>query len=149
MTNVNRAEQLAEAVARVLALNNTAKFRQNWDLYKQTTEVSEIKGLFIRMEEDEGYCNIAIIGDGRVVDIEGDDRDGSGDTIVFPFRAVSEVIFHRGSLPSLRRSTGALLIVIARIISREQSGPYWVAKTPEEEEQLMVFARTLVQAVSE
>ena len=148
MTDLNHAGQLAEAIAKVSALPNTTKFRQYWDIYKLTAEVSDIQGLVFRIDADTGYCNIAIVGDGRIVDIEGDDGDGSGNTNIYPLRSVSEVIFHRGSLPSLRRSPGASLMVLLRLVGRDGSGPYWVAKTPEEEELLVGFGRTLVQAVS-
>ena len=148
MTDLNHVDQLAEALARVAALPNTTKFRQYWDIYQLTAEVSEIQGLFIRIDEDAGYCNIAIIGDGRIVDIEGDDKNGSGNTHIYPLMSVGEVLFYRGSLPSLSRSPGASLLVLTKIVGRDGSGPYWPAKNPEEEELLVGFGRALVQAVS-
>ena len=149
MTDLNHVRQLAEARARVSALPNTTKFRQYWDIYELTAEVSDIQGLFIAIDADAGYCNIAIIGDGRIVDIEGDDGKGSGNTHIYPLRSVGEVLFYRGALPSLSRSLGASLLIVTRIVGRDESGPYWAAKNPEEEELLVGFGRTLVKAVSD
>jgi hypothetical protein len=135
-------------MARVSALPNITKFHQYWDIYELIAEVSEIQGLFIRIDEDAGYCNIAIIGDGRIVDIEGDDGNGSGNTHIYSLRSVGEVLFYRGSLPSLRRSVGASLLMVTRIVGRDESGPYWGAKNPEEEELLVGFGQALVKAIS-
>ena len=149
MTHVNRAEQLAEAVATIWGHNGAAAFRQNWETYKQIAEVSEIQGIFFGLDADEGRYNVAIIGDGRIVDIDADDGINSGGTFITSLSSIGQVILLRKSLASIPRSIGASLLLVARFRGTEEIGPYWVAKTPEEEERLLSFARTLVQAVSD
>lgn len=148
MHDLRREEQLADAIARALALNNTGRFREYWELYKQTAEVSEVEDLFFRIEEEAGYCNMVILGDERIADIEGDDGHSSGSLRVYPLSSVSEVILHRGSLPSLRRSQGARLVVLLNLTGQDGAGPYWTALTSEEEHQLTGFARSVIRSIS-
>ena len=147
MANQDRAGQLADAVAIVLALHGT-KFRQCWDLYLQTAEISEIQGLFVRIDEDPPYFNIAIAGEGIVADIEGADGQNPGVVRIYRVSLIREVILHRGSLPSYDHSKGASLMLLLRLVGLDESGPYWAARTQDEEEQLLSFARCLVQCIS-
>ena len=148
MADIDLAGQLAAAAAKLLALNNT-KFREYWELYLQTSETSEIQNLFVRVDEDAGYCNIAVMGAGRIADIEGDDNDNSGSMRVFPLSAVSEITLHRGSIPSLSHSQGASLVILLRLVGLDESVAYWAAHTPDQEAQLLGFARSLVQYISD
>ena len=144
MTN---KEQLDRIVTQGITLHN-AKFRQYWELYKQAAEIPDVEGLFVKIEEEARYSNVAVVGDGRLVDIEGDDSDDSGNLHIYSLGAVREVIIRLGSLPSLPSTKGATLLVVTRLAGQDGTGPYWVAKTPEQEEKLLSFAQCLVQAIS-
>ena len=148
MTNENLAEHLANEVRRILSCGNAGRFRQYWELYKQVAEITAMQGLFIRSDDGAGYFNVAIIGEGRIADIEGDESGGTGAMHVYPLSSVRELALHRGPLPSLPHSQGASLVLLLSLTGQDSSGPYWVAKTPDDEERLLSFSRSLVQLVS-
>ena len=149
MTHQQRAEELAHVVATELDLNENSTFGQYWELYKQTANVSNIEGLFIRTEGRSGYCNVVILGDGRIVDIEVEERARSGGLHIRPLSSVSEVHLHRGSLPQLPYSEGALLVVMLGLTGMDESGPYWAAQTRAQERKLLGFAQALIEAISD
>lgn len=148
MADKDLAGKLAAAAAKLLASNST-NFRQYWELYLQTAETSSIQNLFVRAAEGGGYSNIAIMGNGRIADIEGDDNENSGSLRFYALSTVSEVILHRGSIKSLSRSQGASLVMLIRLGGTDESLPYWAATTPDQEVQLLEFAQSLVQYISE
>ena len=95
-----------------------------------------------------GHCNVAIIGSGLLVDIEGDESSRSGSLTLERLDSITSVSIHAGSLPGLPESRGASLVVIADGVGETDIGLHWIAKTEEEEEHLLKFAQFLVQAIS-
>ena len=96
-----------------------------------------------------GYCNVAIIADGLLIDIEGDDNDNTGNLTFQPLESISAVRVRAEPLRGLDHSRDALLVVLANRVGEEGVGLHWVAKTEEDEERLLAFAKTLVKAISE
>ena len=131
------------------------KFAQYWELYEDTTDIQSIKGFFVRTEplaryySGGGYCNVAIIADRLLIDIDGDDGDNTGSLTFHPLESVSGVEIHAEPLRGLDSSRDALLVVLANQVGEEDIGLHWVAKTEEDEEHLLAFAKTLVKAISE
>ena len=149
--------QLASIVEQAVEQHNLVKFAQYWELYLKTTDVQGIEGFFVTTEVQGhaightvgAYCNVAIIGDGLLIDIEGDDEDNTGSLTFHPLESVSGVEIHAEPLRGLASSRGALLVVIANQVGEEDIGLHWVAKTAEDEEHLLAFAKILVKAISE
>ena len=146
MTNRDQSEKLEERIAEVFALYSTITFRRYWELYKQTAEISEVQGLFVHANPEESYYNVAMIGDGRLVDVEGDDSDNSGGLIIRALDLVSGITFRTRPLEGFPRTQGASLVLLTKLLGETNPGPYWVARNPVEEGRLLGFARSLVQA---
>ena len=148
--------QLNRIVEKAIEDQQLAKFQEYWELYEATIHVTEVQAFFVRSEVQEsavtpnrgGYCNVAIIADGLLIDIEADDSDNSGSLTVQSLKSVSDISIHKGSLKNLSSSRGASLVVLANRIGEEDIGLHWAAKTAEEEEHLLQFAEALVQAIS-
>ena len=132
------------------------KFAQYWELYEDTTDIQSIKGFFVRTKVEDhaldytggGYCNVAVICDGLIIDIEGDDEDKTGSLTFHPLESVSSVEIHAEPLRGLDASRGALLVVLANRVGEEDIGLHWVAKTEQEKERLLKFAQVLVSEIS-
>ncbi len=144
MEGRNQTESLSNIVAGALSHGEFSSFRKYWKLYKQTTPLTEIAGFFFRSEPNEGYFNLAILGEGRVIDIEGDDKENKGNLSVIGTDSVEEVIFRIEPLPNLRNAQNASLTVLLKRTGQGATGPYWAAMTPEEEERLHDFAQRLI-----
>ena len=148
--------QLNRIVEKAIEEQELAKLGEYWELYEATTHVSEVQAFFIRIEAQNsalvlsrgGYCNVAIIADGLLIDIEADDSDNSGSLTVQSLESVSDISIHKGSLQNLSSTRGASLVVLANRIGEEDIGLHWAAKTAEEEEHLLQFAEALVQSIS-
>ncbi len=157
MSTRNFSAQIASIVERAIEVHKLEKFAEYWELYADTADVQSIKGFFVKTEiQDDafgytggGYCNVAIIGDGLLIDIEGNDNDNTGSLTFQPLEAISAVRVRAGSLSGLDHSRDALLVVFVNRVGEEGVGLYWVAKTEEDEEHLLAFAKTLVKAISE
>ena len=149
MTSQPPAQRLKDAIARIFALDTTTEFQGYWELYERTAKVSEIQELFVRIDADTGYCNIAIMGEGRIADIEGNFDGSSGSLHTFPLSSVNDIVFHYGSLPSFSRTRGASLVMLLDLTGQDESGPYWAARTLDEKEQLIEFGRSLVRYISQ
>ena len=156
MSTRDLSAQLNRIVAKAIEEHELESFEEYWGLYEEMAKVNSVKAFFVRIEKQNGrsvlrrgdYCNVAIIGDGLLIDIEADDSDDSGNLFVQPLRSISRVSVQNGPLQNLSHSQGASLVVISSRIGEEHVGPYWVAKTDEEEEYLLKFAQALVQEIS-
>lgn len=140
-----QTESLNSIVADALSHGEFSSFRKYWKLYKQTTPLTEIAGFFFRSEPHEGYFNLALLGEGRVIDVEGDDKENRGNLSVIGADSVEQVIFRIEPLPNLRNGQGASLTMLLKLVGRDITGPYWAAMTPEEEERLHEFAQRLIE----
>lgn len=146
--------QLARIVEEAIEEHNLEQFAEYWELYKSVVHVQNIEGFFVRTEPNlypygsGGYCNVAIIADGLLIDIEGDDSDDTGNLSFHPLESVSGVRIRPGPLHGLEASREALLVVIANRVGEDGIGLYWVAETEEAEEDLRQFVRILLKAIS-
>ena len=151
------SEQLSRIVEKAIEEHELEKFEDYWELFEATANIKEVQAFFLRTEVyrdtvlimgEAAYCNLAIIGDGLLIDIEGDDSDGTGSLTFHSLASVSGVSIHAEPLQNLPSSRGASLVVLANRAGEEDVGLHWVAKTEEEEERLLRFAEALVEALS-
>lgn len=153
MTTKSVAARLKQTVDCAIKEHGLELFAQYWDLYREITSISNVRRFYARTEGQPlytgGYCNVAIIGDGLLVDIEGDDSRRSGGLSVESLDSIAKVTFHVGELPGLPAARGASLVVLAQGVGETDVGLHWVAKTEDEEDRLVEFARELVAAVSQ
>ena len=151
MSSGSPSSQLDQTVERLIRNGRLAMFARYWELYQRTSVITEVQSFFVRTEDGSavgGYCNAAIIGDGLLVDVEGDDRDRSGSLTAHSLDAFDEVFIHDGPLRGLPSSQGARLVVVAELKGQESAGTHWVAKTLAEEDMLLDFAAVLIGAIS-
>ncbi len=155
MSSRDRSEQLTRIVQQSIEEHRFAKFARFWELYESTTDIQRIEAFYIRTEVQDswlipnggGYCNVAIIGDGLLIDIEGDDNNGTGNLTFQTLKSVGAVEIHTSPLQGLHSSQGASLVVLTNS-DEGDIGVHWVAKTEDDEEHLLQFAQTLVRAIS-
>ena len=154
MSTRDRSGQLARIVERAIEEHNLVKFAQYWELYENTADIQSIKGFFVRIERRpysssrRAYCNVAIIGEGLLIDIEGDDNDNTGNLTFQSLESISGVQVRAGPVRGLDSSRDALLVVIANRVGAEGIGLHWIAKTEQDEEHLLQFAKVLVEEIS-
>ena len=88
-------------------------FAQYWELYEETADTSKIEWFYLNVEPQQplkgGYCNVAIIGGGLLIDVEGDDTNHSGSLSLGPLESFSSVAMQKGALPGLSHSQDASL----------------------------------------
>ncbi|MDE2860005.1 MAG: hypothetical protein OYI31_06285 [Chloroflexota bacterium] len=157
MSARERSSQLTRLVERIIEEKQLEKFQEYWELYEETCPVNSVAAFYLRTEaradylgrKSGDYCNVAIIGDKLLVDIEADDSDDSGNLIVQPLRSFSDISIHIGPLRNLESSRDASLVVLANRAGDEEVGLHWVAKTEEDEDHLLEFAKVLIRVVSE
>ena len=154
MSNGDRSDQLAQKVDRVIDENDIPTFEEYWELYEHAADTLNVQAFYLRIDSQSlfggpsRYCNVAILGDGLIVDIEGNDDGRSGRLSLERLDSITSVSIHAGSLPGLSSSQGASLVVLAHRSDESGVGLHWVAKTEEEEKHLLDFAQSLVRAIS-
>ena len=77
MLSIKLARQ-GPRVAELLSGHSLDTFRRYWALYERAVAVQNVQAFYLKIEPEQGYCNFAVVGDGKVVDVEGDDSNGSG-----------------------------------------------------------------------
>lgn len=152
MSGSDNSAHLTRIVEKAIKEHGLNMFAEYWELYKDTAHISSVQRFFVTIDSQQrlsgGYCNVAVMGDGLLVDIEGDDSRSSGSLTVESLASVTRVSIHAESLPGLQISQGASLVLIADSIGQSDIGFHWVAKTEDEEEHLIQFAKSLVSDIS-
>lgn len=149
---MSNRDNLFRIVEKAIEEHGFGTFAKYWELYEETVDVSDVQRFYFTMEPqwhgNGGYCNVAIIGDGLLVDVEGDDTRRSGGLNMQTLDSVTRVSAHAGALPGIPNAQGATLIIMTDRANEHNVGIYWVAKTDEDQERLIQFTSTLVKAVS-
>ena len=145
MSEQPQTVRIDEIASEIISHDRTNMFYNYWSLYKQTAYLSDVKDFFFRSDPEEGYHNLAIIGDGKVVDIEGDDTNHSGNLGIIRLSSVARVFLRLHPFPNLAHAEDASLTLLISLLGQEGTGPYWGAKSSKEEERLRAFSRTLIQ----
>ena len=140
------AEQLEKKVSELIEIYNPSSFRKYWQLYKEAFNVTEVGAFFIKVQPETSYMNVAIIGDGLVIDVEGSDDPEEGAVSAHPLRDIRSIYFRTQALPTLSRSRNASLIVITHLVGTT-GGPYWMAESSTEEKELLAFSRKLAELI--
>ncbi len=148
MADTHRSENLDSVVNHMLSQGPHQTFETYWELYMASAFISEPKGIYFRVSQDSTIRNIAIVGDGKIVDIEADENSDASAISVSPYGAFSEVILHTGLIPTLPRTQKSMLNVLCRLAGSTSLSPYWCAYNEEEAERLRDFAKILIQVVS-
>ena len=149
MPTTNPNDVLVKAIEQVRLLSNTREFFSYWELYREVADIEQVEDIFFHFDVENGFYNVAMLGDGRIVDIVGDHSDGSGGLGVYAPNSIHGVIVRREPLTALRHTKDASLLVVARQAGRDyDESLYWFAKTREQEQQLVKFAQSIVTAVS-
>ena len=148
MVEQDRMQQLDAMVNEILERNKFESFARYWSLYKRTVVPQEAEASYIVYDSDACWCNVAIIHDNKIVDIEGEDGSDVGSLSVTDASRISGVTFRIGPLVGFSRSQGASLVVVTEIVG-STSGRFWVARTPDEEERLVQFTRYMIDLISD
>ena len=148
MTSSDRREQLDSAVEAVLERHKPARFADSWEMASATLGQLPVRGFYINA--DQGYANVAIMTDGLLVDVEGDDEgeDGPGNVSVRALGAVTGVEFFGGPVEDIPESAEALLVMMAYVEGGEAVDLHWIAYTDEERARLLEFGKAVVEAVT-
>ena len=84
------AEQLDSLVACMLSQGSHELFERHWKLYQDSVYISEPEGFYFRSSQDATYCNIAVAGDNRIVDIEADETSSVSSS--GPLRHINQLL---------------------------------------------------------
>ena len=148
MSQPNQSQQLDATVEDLLQHYNPSTFRRYWELYRRAVPLTDIRASFVGVDPATSYYNVAILGDDKLVDIEGDDTGGIGYVGVQSLASIGAIVLREGQIEGFVRSQGASLVVYTRLVGETSSGPYWVARTTPEVDRLTRFATFLVDAIA-
>ena len=135
-------EQLHKVVASIVVEHDLDVLEKHWGLARQALSGHPVRRFYVRAEE--GYANVAILTDGVVADIEGDDTEEEGHFTVYKITSLSRVGFYKEQVPTVPDSEEAELVMTVHITGISDLELYWIAKTEQEAEHLLEFGRTLV-----
>ena len=148
MSDQGATERLEGIVADLFSQGTYESFKECWRLYKETTYIPNLDGFYLSQDIEETYCNLAVVGDSKIVDIEVDEKGEHRNVTVSLCRAYSGIGLSSGSIPTLSRAQDSLLTVFCRVAGSGSIGHYWVAKNEVESTRLREFAKTVIEAIS-
>lgn len=147
MADHDDGSKLETAVDAILAKKELETFAEYWNLAKELIKGVPVRACYART--DGSYVNVAILTDNLVFDIENSTSGATLDGVaVAPINSISTVYFHAGSVQTIPDSEAAQLTVVALRSGAADPGPYWLAKTDSEREDLIHFGRALLNAVN-
>ena len=144
MSRQDLTEQLHKLVDSILVEHDLDVFEEYWGLAKQALSGHPVHRFYVQTEE--GYANVAILTDGVVADIEGDDTEDEGFFTVYRINSLSRVGFYKEQVPTVPDSDGAELVIVANTPG-DHLEFYWIAKTEQEAEYLLEFGRSLLALI--
>ena len=145
-TTSKRAE-LMERVDSLREKYPSESFERNWGFYKASSDIQDIKAFLIKTIPSMKYIDVAVLGEGLVADVDGGEDKSLGGAMLVRLDMIRSIHFFSKPLESLRLTEGSTLVVTTRLTGTAPGGPYWVAATPEEEEDLLRFAGVLRRLV--
>ena len=140
-------QSFQESVSDMIAHHGLGTLRKYWDLCNQAKPMRDVEAFYCFSAEEPRYGNIAAIVDGQVIDIEGDESDGTGIVVFRDLSSIASVQLRTPPIGGYSRSEDATLAIITRLRGESNTGPYWVAITPQDYENLIQFASTLIRHV--
>lgn len=139
----NKRSQLIELVDHLREQYPSESFERNWQIYKDNMEVQDVREFLVKTIPSMKYINVAIIGEGLVVDLDGCEDGSRAGTGLHSLRAIRSVQLHSEAPESLSFTEGATLVVTIRFTGGTANAPYWFATGEEEEKDLLRFANAL------
>ena len=143
----NMRVQLLEQVDTMRQRYPSESFERYWGFYKASTDIQDVKAFLIKTIPETKYIDVAVIGDGLVVDVDGCEDGSESGLAFFSLKTLRSVHFHTEAIASLPFTEGSSLVVTTRYSGPAAPTPYWMAATPEEEENLLGFANVLARLV--
>ena len=139
----SKRSQLIELVDHLREQYPSESFERNWQIYKDNMEVQDVREFLVKTIPSMKYINVAIIGEGLVVDVDGCEDGSRAGTGFHSLRAIRSIHLHSEALESLSLTEGATLVVTTRFTGGLANVLYWVATGEEEEKNLLRFASAL------
>ena len=147
MSDHDDTSKLETVVNTILAKKELETFAEYWNLGKELIKGVPVRAYYTRIEGS--YVNLAILTDNLIIDIEKNENDvnlsGIGIGVI---KSISAVYFRVGPIQTIPDSEKSQLTVVTLRIGAIDPGPYWVAKTDSERENLIRFGKALVNAVN-
>ena len=142
MSEQDLTEQLHRVVDSISSEHDLEVLEEYWELARHALKGRPIRRFYVQAEK--GYANVAILTDGVVADIEGDDREDEGSFAVYRINSLSRVGFYREQVPTVPDSGEAELVMTVHVTGISDLELYWIAKTEPEAEHLLDFGGALV-----
>ena len=147
LTNNDLADQISNCIDEILEAHDTGTFKKHWEFYKKTVSIPVVQAFYLKTDPGRGYFNLAILGNGKLIDIDNEQANNSGSCSVCSLDSITGVILRAGNLPSFDGTKNATLVVLTDLTGGRANGPYWFAESPEEEESLLGFAHCLLELI--
>ena len=139
--------RLETAVGTILAKKGLETFAEYWNLCKELVKGVPVRAYYARTEGS--YVNLAILTDNLIIDIEKNENDANpGGIGIGVIKSIATVYFRAGPIQTIPDSETSQLTVVALMIGTIDPGPYWVAKTDSEREDLIRFGKALLSAIN-
>ena len=147
MPDHDDTSKLETVVETILAEKELETFAEFWSLGKELIEGIPVRAYYSRTEGS--YVNLAILTDNLIIDIEKNENDANpGGIGIGVIKSIATVYFRAGPIQTIPDSETSQLTVITLMIGTIDPGPYWIAKTDSEREDLTRFGKALLNAVN-
>ena len=143
-----KSQSLRASVSEMIGQYGFSTFSRYWNLCNRAERIEDVEAFYCFATAEPKYGNVAIITDGKVIDVEGDDSVGSGSVVIRELSSIAAVYLREAPIEGYKRSVGASLVVSTRLVGESNAGPYWVAVTAQQEERLVQFASALTDFAS-
>ena len=147
MPDHDDSSKLETIVDAILVKKELETFAEYWNLAKELIQGVPVRAYYTRTEGS--YVNLAVLTDNLIFDIEKNKHTATLDGVsVSLIKSISAVYFRAGSIQTIPDSETSQFTVITLRTGTVDPGPYWIAKTDSEREDLIRFGMALLNAVN-
>ncbi len=148
MPEADYREQMASAIARIIAEDGPEDFQEQWGFVEELLGNLPVRGFYIVY--DDSYVNLAILTNKSIIDVEvSDDDERLTDISVTLINSIAEVHFQRGPVQTIPDSSDSQLTLVLSLIGATDTSQYWWAEDDEEERRLTRFGANLMKVINE
>ena len=147
LASEDKRSQLMRLVNQYLEESYSDAFTLRWGFYKTAIDIQDVQAYYVKVKRDINYINVAILGDGLVVDLDGDNSNEDSTFSIHPLRMIRSVYLADDGIEGNELTEDATLMVNCRLTGG--GGFYWFAEDRAEEVDLLGFVKVLARSIGQ
>lgn len=147
LASEDKRSRLMRLVSQYLEELYSDAFNLRWTFYKTAIDIQDVQAYYVKVKRDINYINVAVLGDGLIVDMDGDNSNEDCTFSIHPLSMIRSVYLTDDGMEGIELTEDASLMVNCRLAGG--GGFYWFAEDRAEEVELLGFVKVLARSIGQ